>query len=208
MNADAGRRAGGTNHPGSEIASLLGDRSGRTWCLFLDRDGVINERIRDGYVRTWDGFHFLPGVLDALRSLAAWAPRIVVVTNQQGVGKRLMSVDALEDIHRQMVSDVAQAGGRIDAVQFCPHLASEECACRKPLPGMATAYLDAHPDIDGSLSIMVGDTDSDIEMARRLGAITGGCVAVRIDGAQDPCADLTFIGLTEFAAAVDAARRS
>lgn len=189
------------------MTQLVATRAGE-WCLFLDRDGVINRRIVAGYVRDWSEFEFLPGVLDALRSLAMWAPRIVVVTNQQGVGKHLMSAESVDEIHRRMIAEVTHAGGRIDAVQTCPHLATEGCACRKPSPGMAIGYLDANPDVDGSLSIMVGDTDSDIEMARRLATATGGCVAVRVDDTVDPRANLTFTGLAEFAAAVDAARSS
>ncbi len=190
------------------MAELVQQRSEGQWCLFVDRDGVINRRIMAGYVLDWTGFEFLPGALDALRSLARWAPRIVVVTNQQGVGKGLMTTEKLEEIHQRMIDAVRHAGGRIDAVQTCPHLASEGCTCRKPLPGMAMAYLNAHPDVDGSLSIMIGDTDSDVEMARRLGAATGGCLAVRIDDVADPHADLTFAGLAEFAAFVDVARTS
>jgi D-glycero-D-manno-heptose 1,7-bisphosphate phosphatase len=172
------------------------------WCLFLDRDGVINTRITDGYVRSWTEFHFEPGALAALRTLARWAPRIVIVTNQQGIGKGLMSLTELEDIHGRMRRAITEGGGRIDAVQFCPHLATDDCDCRKPRPGMATQYLAAHPEVDGSASVLVGDTASDIEMGRRLGEITGGCVTVRIDAHADPLADLTYPSLSAFAAAV------
>ncbi|MGN6128665.1 MAG: D-glycero-alpha-D-manno-heptose-1,7-bisphosphate 7-phosphatase [Humibacter sp.] len=172
------------------------------WCLFLDRDGVINTRMMDDYVRSWADFHFEPGALQALVSLARWAPRIVIVTNQQGVGKGLMSLAELDEIHSHMRRAIIEAGGRIDAVQFCPHLATDDCACRKPRPGMATDYLDTHPEVDGSASVLVGDTPSDIAMARRLGEITGGCVAVRIDAENDPSADATFPSLAAFAASV------
>ncbi|WP_367267558.1 hypothetical protein [Microbacterium sp.] len=76
-----------------------------------------------GYVQTWDEFEFIPGALEALRTLATWAPRIVIVTNQQGVGKGFMSEADLGSIHDRMVKAVTSAGGRIDAVQTCPHLA-------------------------------------------------------------------------------------
>jgi len=184
------------------LATMVRERARRDWCLFLDRDGVINTRIMDGYVRDWTEFAFEPGALDALATLARWAPRIVVVTNQQGVGKGLMTVSDLTGIHDRMRDVVAAAGGRIDAVESCPHLAADGCDCRKPRPGMATRYLDAHPTVDGSLSVLVGDTGSDIEMARRLAAVTGGCVAVRIDERDDPLADATYPSLAVFAAAV------
>lgn len=178
-----------------------GDHDSARWCLFIDRDGVINRRILGGYVRTWEQFEFEPGALGALAALADWAPQIVVVTNQQGVGKGLMTGADLEEIHRRMCREVEESGGRIDDVRVCPHLADDACECRKPAPGMARDYLRAHPEIDGSLSIMVGDTDSDIEMGRRLAAVTGGTTTVRIDEVEDPLADLTFPNLAAFAAA-------
>lgn len=184
------------------LARIVEHRAGKSWCLFLDRDGVINTRILDGYVRSWAEFDFVPGALGALGTLARWAPHVVVVTNQQGVGKGLMSPVDLTDIHDRMRRAVAEAGGRIDAIQSCPHLAGDECDCRKPNPRMAQAYLDAHPEIDPSLSVMVGDTESDMEMGRRLARITGGCVNVRIDGREDPLSDATYGSLTDFAAAV------
>lgn len=184
------------------VATIVRQRLDTTWCLFLDRDGVVNTRIMDGYVRRWAEFEFVPGVLDALRTLAAWAPHIVVVTNQQGVGKGLMTPLDLEDVHERMRRAVADAGGRIDEILSCPHLADDDCECRKPKTGMAESYLNAHPEIDASLSVMVGDTDSDIEMGRRLGALTGGCLTVRIDAHDDALAAMTFATLADFAAAI------
>lgn len=184
------------------LASIVRERAKESWCLFLDRDGVINTRIVDAYVRSWEEFEFVPGVLGALRTLARWAPHIVVVTNQQGVGKGLMTTADLAGIHDRMRRAVAAAGGRIDAVQSCPHLVGDGCDCRKPSTGMAEEYLDTHTEIDGSLSVMIGDTESDVEMGRRLAMVTGGCVTVRIDGRRDPHADLTFPSLAAFAAAV------
>ncbi|KSU54050.1 D-glycero-D-manno-heptose 1,7-bisphosphate phosphatase [Microbacterium enclense] len=181
---------------------MVAEREGRSWTLFLDRDGVINTRIMGGYVRTWDEFHFEPGVLDALRMLARWAPRIVVVTNQQGVGKGLMSEADLNAVHTRMREEVSAAGGRIDAIQFCPHLDAQGCECRKPSPGMATSYLAANPDLDGTLSVMIGDTDSDVEMGRRLARRTGGGATVRVSPTADPAADLTSPSLAAFAADV------
>lgn len=184
------------------LETMIGDRMGRTWCLFLDRDGVLNTRIVGGYVRTWSTFHFESGALDALAVLAQWAPRIVVATNQQGIGKGLMSEDDLAAIHSRMREAVAAAGGRIDAVQVCPHLDGAGCTCRKPQPGMATDYLLAHPAVDGSLSMMVGDTASDVEMGRRLARETGGGASIRIGSQHDPAADLTFPSLASFARSV------
>ena len=186
----------------SVLASTVREREAARWCLFIDRDGVINTRIVDGYVRSWAEFEFVPGVLGALRALARWAPRIVVVTNQQGVGKALMTRSELDEIHERMRREVEAAGGRIDAIRACTHLATADCDCRKPMAGLATGYLDAHPDIDGSLSIMVGDMPSDIEMGHRLAAVTGGCLTVRIGAEHDPAADATFASLADFVSAL------
>lgn len=188
----------------SRLSTIIDERAGRPWCLFLDRDGVVNTRILGGYVRSWDEFHFEAGALDAMPILARWAPRIVLVTNQQGIGKDLMTEADLAAIHERMLSEVAAAGGRIDAISFCPHLVADACDCRKPRPGMATDYLREHPEIDGSRSLMIGDTASDVEMGRRLALETGGGATIRIAAADDPEADLTAPSLTALAAAVAA----
>ena len=182
---------------------MVRKRAHRSWCLFLDRDGVINSRIMNSYVRDWTEFEFEPGALRALAVLARWAPRIVIVTNQQGVGKGLMTAEDLADIHDRLRSVVAAAGGRIDAVRSCPHLSADECYCRKPLPGMATGYLKAHPELDGSLSVMVGDTASDMEMGRLLTVAAGGGARVRIADRMDPSADATYPSLAAFARAAE-----
>ncbi len=97
--------------------------------------------------------------------------------------------------------EIEGAGGRVDDIRVCPHLVGADCDCRKPAPGMALSYLAQHPEVDAALSVMVGDTESDIEMGRRLGARTGGTMTVRIDAVDDPHADVTFPTLAAFAAA-------
>jgi D-glycero-D-manno-heptose 1,7-bisphosphate phosphatase len=181
------------------LSRLVADRVGRDWCLFLDRDGVVNRRVRGDYVRSWPEFSFLPGALEALAQLAAWAPRVAVVTNQQGVARGLMTADDLDGIHARMTAEVAAAGGRLDAVLACSHAAAAGCPCRKPRPGLAAAWLADHPSVDTRLSVMVGDQPSDLEMARRLGGATGGCtsVAVSLPGAE---ADLHCASLAHLAA--------
>ncbi|BAJ73541.1 histidinol phosphatase [Microbacterium testaceum StLB037] len=186
----------------SRLFALVDERVGRSWTLFLDRDGVVNTRIMGGYVRTWDEFHFEPGVLDALAVLARWAPRIVLVTNQQGIGKGLMTEADLAELHERMRHDIVEAGGRLDGIRYCPHLDADDCPCRKPRPGMAQDDLAEHPEMDGALSVMVGDTPGDVEMGRRLAAANGGGATVRIAPEADPAADLTYPSLATFAAAL------
>ena len=173
------------------------------WCLFLDRDGVINQRKAGGYVRSWAEFEFLPGSLSALAILSSRAPRVVVVTNQQGIGKGLVSRAEVERIHHRMIEYAARAGAKIDAVLVCPHLELEACECRKPNPGLAYRWLRAHPEVDGAHSVMVGDSTSDILMARALAQSTGGCQAIAIgDSVPNGIADARFGSLIEFATAM------
>src|SRR6187402_2725033 len=88
----------------------------KSWTLFLDRDGVINDEIVGSYITEWDEFRFCDGALEALRTLNEVFGNIVIVTNQRGVGRGLMSFETLKDISTRMTAAVAEAGGRIDKV--------------------------------------------------------------------------------------------
>ena len=138
-----------------------------------------------------------------MRILRRWAPHLVVVTNQQGIGKGLMSLDDVRAIHGRMAHEFAEDGTSVDAFQICPHLASDGCVCRKPNPGMVVDWLSRHPDNESMLSVVVGDSTSDLELARNVAATTGGCVAVHITGSgPDGNADLWFPTLLDFATEV------
>ena len=105
--------------------------------IFLDRDGVLIEN-RSEYVRDLRDVEFLPGTFEALRCAAA-LPRefaLVIVSNQAGVGKGVITAEAAEAIQAFVVGEIASHGGRIDRAYFCPHRADENCGCRKPRPGM------------------------------------------------------------------------
>ena len=136
--------------------------------LFLDRDGVINRKIDGDYVRDLDSFEILPGVLEAVTSLSDLFDRIFIVTNQQGVGKGLMSAESLEVIHAHLASAVSEQGGRIDAIYHAPQLASENSPFRKPGTGMALQAKEEFPEIDLGASTMVGDSLSDMQFGRAL----------------------------------------
>ena len=195
----------------STVGELVAERSGHRWCLFINRDGVINRRIVDDYVRSWEDFEWLPGAKTALKVLRAWAPYLVVVTNQQGVGKQLMDADDVATIHDHVRGELAGLGVTIDAFQVCPHLAASGCSCRKPKPGLVLDWLDQHPDSDPLLAAMVGDTLSDLELANNVAAVTGGCAGIEIGGSAggSACvsADMSFETLRDFAVAVDRERR-
>ena len=93
-----------------------------SWTLFLDRDGTINERVA-GYVTTWEDFKFLPNSLEAINGFSNIFSKIIVVTNQQGIGKDLMTIDQLHHIHTLMLEVIDYYDGRIDEIYFEPSLA-------------------------------------------------------------------------------------
>lgn len=166
------------------------------WTIFLDRDGVINRRLPDDYVRHFSQFDFLPGVLEAIATLATVFVRIFIVTNQQGIGKGLMTEKELEAIHHAMLAEIIQADGRIDKIYYCPHLASEDCQCRKPLPGMALQAVMNFPEVDFGRSIMAGDTESDMRFGANLGMKTA---LIGEEPMQQITPDLRFPNLLQLA---------
>jgi histidinol-phosphate phosphatase family protein len=144
--------------------------------VFLDRDGVINVKPPEGeYVRRWDEFRFLPGITEWIRRGNALGYLVVVVTNQRGVARGLVSPGDLDDIHARMVAELARAGARVDGVLVCPH---EEgaCQCRKPRPGLVQAA-QRRWAIDMAASLVVGDSECD-----RLLAQACGLPFVRVEG--------------------------
>ena len=147
-------------------------RIDKTWTLFLDRDGVVNVRLIDDYVKNINEFEFLPGVLEALKIFAEKFGRIIIVTNQQGVGKGLMTMHDVETVHSFMLKEIENQKGRIDAIYVCPQLKSDPNNFRKPSPRMAYMAQHDFPDIDFDKSIMIGDSNSDIEFGKNAGMHT------------------------------------
>ena len=132
--------------------------------LFLDRDGVINRWLPGDYVRSWDQFAFLPGILECLRKWAGRFKHIILVSNQRGVGKGKMTMEQLEQVHARMLAEIRAAGGRIDAVYTCTEL-DENHPMRKPQPGMFLEACRDFPDIAPERSLMLGDSESDRDFA-------------------------------------------
>jgi len=143
-----------------------------TWTLFLDRDGVINRRIIDGYVNSWEQFEFLEGVPEAIARLSSLFGKVVVVSNQQGIGKGMMTGTDVQQIHDRMTEEIGKAGGRIDAVFIAPHLKSEGSVMRKPNIGMALKARKQFPEIRFSRAVMAGDSLSDMLFGKRAGMKT------------------------------------
>ena len=137
--------------------------------LFLDRDGVINRRIADDYVRNLSQFEWLPGAIDAIVKLGKRFRYVIVVTNQQGIDKGLMSAEDVAEIHDYIIEQVQAAGGRIDRIYCCPSLETASDPNRKPGIGMGLQAKRDFPDIDFSRSLMIGDSLSDMLFAEKLG---------------------------------------
>ena len=136
--------------------------------LFLDRDGVLNRHILGDYVRTPQMWEWMPGILPALARWSGKFKHIVLVTNQRGVGKGVMTDAQLAQVHAFMMQGVLEAGGRIDLILACTSV-SEEDPRRKPNPGMFYEACSLFPDIDAKSSVMLGDAPSDAAFAKNCG---------------------------------------
>ena len=136
--------------------------------LFLDLDGVINQKLEGDYVKTWDEFKFCVNALEAIAKLSKAYDKIIIVTNQRGVGKGVMSEVDLIEIHSNMVSEIINASGRIDSIYYCTDV-HDGSPNRKPNIGMALQAKQDFPEIEFFNSVMVGDSISDMEFARKLG---------------------------------------
>lgn len=139
--------------------------------VFLDRDGVLNRRIVGGYVTEWSQFALLPRVKEALHGLTAGHFQLVLVSNQAGVAKRQLSCETLIEITKRSLEDFRTANIVIDGAFFCLHQPADECACRKPKPGLLHAAMRELP-VDVGRSFLIGDSAADIEAGAAVGATT------------------------------------
>jgi D-glycero-D-manno-heptose 1,7-bisphosphate phosphatase len=136
--------------------------------VILDRDGTINQD-SDQYIKSPAEWKPVPGSLEAIARLTQGGWRIAVATNQSGLSRGLFDMSTLNAIHTEMHRAVAQAGGRIDAIFFCPHAADSNCECRKPKPGLLLE-IGTRFDIELKGVPMVGDSLRDVEAAAAVGA--------------------------------------
>jgi len=174
----------------------------KSWTLFLDRDGVINKEKFEDYVYNYDEFIFYEGVPEALKIATERFGRLLVATNQRGVGRGLMSEEDLDIIHRRMMDDLKTAGASIAKVYYCISL-DNASPCRKPNPGMAAEAKADFPDIDFSKSIMIGNNISDMEFGRNAGMHTIFLTTTHPDHAGHKASiDLVFDSLYSFAKAL------
>lgn len=170
-----------------------------TFTLFIDRDGVLNHEKKEDYVLNWKEFQFYDTTIEALSILSNLFFKIILVTNQKGVGKNLMSIDDLEQIHKNMLYEIQLGGGRIDHVFYCTDLDNNSYN-RKPNPGMAFQATTIYPEIDLHKSIMVGNRISDMGFGRNAGMHTIFLSTTHLETEYPhPLIDLRFENLLDFA---------
>jgi len=143
-------------------------------CIFYDRDGIVNESPGPGYVERWEDFHLQPGFVAALRTTVAKGYAAVIITNQQGVAKGLYSEEELQTIHGQFRAMLQAHGLDVLDIYYCPHLAADECECRKPKPGMLVQAAKEH-GLDLARSWMIGDGERDVEAGHN-----AACKTIRV----------------------------
>ncbi len=174
----------------------------KNWTLFLDRDGVINHEKPGTYVLDWKEFIFYPGVVEAMKILNERFGVIVMVTNQKGVGKNLMTLENLHSIHSNMLAEIEAGSGRIDNIYFCSDL-EDDSPNRKPNPGMAYQAMKDFPQIDPAKSMIVGNKLSDMQFGRNAGLHTVFAATTNPDTPfPNPLIDLRFDSLADFATAL------
>jgi len=141
-------------------------------CVFLDRDGVINKKAPEGdYIKNWSEFKFLPNVKEDIKKLNKADFLVIIITNQRGIAKGLMTEEDLKDIHTKMIEELKKSEAKIDGIYYCPHDEKDNCNCRKPKIGM---FLKAKEDfnIEMNKSWLVGDSKFDILAGQRAGCKT------------------------------------
>lgn len=172
----------------------------KTWSLFLDRDGVINTKLDNDYVKNIEEFEFIEGAEIAIQKFNNLFGFLFVVTNQQGIGKGIMTHEDLKVVHNYMEEGVKPFDVRFDAIYYCPNLAAENARCRKPNIGMAQQAKQEFPEVDFTKSILIGDSITDIQMGKRAGMKTV-YINETLNNAEN--ADLVVKSLAEFSALLE-----
>ena len=170
----------------------------KDWTLFLYRDGVINVEQKNDYVRNWEMFKFSDNSIRSFSILNEYFNRIIIVTNQRVVEKKIMSIDSLHEIHQNMKASIQHSGGKIDKIYFCTSLSNDD-PNRKPNPGMAFQAKNDFSDIDLSKSIIVGNSSSDMQFGRNAGMFTVFVNNADPKPVNDELVDLYVLNLYRFA---------
>lgn len=174
----------------------------KSWTLFLDRDGVLNHDKEGSYIFHPDEYAFYDGVPEVFRLFREKFGRIIIATNQRGVGRGLMTVEDLDAIHQKMLAGIEDEGGQIDAIFYAPSIHNDD-PVRKPNLGMAFKAMRQFPEIVPGRSIMVGNNLSDMEFGRNAGMYTVFLKTTVPDiMLPHPAIDLAFNSLPDFAKAL------
>lgn len=163
--------------------------------LFLDRDGVINIKLDNDYVKHWDEFTFIEGSLEGLNKLCIYFDLVIIVTNQQGIGKGLMSENDLKIIHSKMLKKLISSGVQVNKIYYSPDLHSKIGNTRKPNIAMGLQSKIDFPDITFTNSVMIGDSDTDIEFGKRLGM---KCIKITKNLNENGKQDYNFPSILDF----------
>lgn len=173
-------RGGRRGHAGAALTALPApwwdgppllpkpDRRGPVDLVLLDRDGTLNVQVEGGYVTRPEELRLLPGAADAVGRLTAAGLTTVLVTNQRGVARGLMTAADLQAVHDRLRTELASDGGRLDAIAVCPHERGT-CRCRKPRPGLFEEVLRRAPWAEPGRCVMLGDMPGDLAPAEGLG---------------------------------------
>ncbi len=140
--------------------------------VFLDRDGVISDYTPNDYVKTWEEFHFLSKSIDGLKKLASNGFQFIIISNQAGVNKGLISIENLRDVTEKMEKIFKDKGINILKTYYCPHTDEENCECRKPKTGLFQQANKDFGSIDFSKTFFIGDSPIDIEAGKNIGTKT------------------------------------
>ncbi|MEI7881430.1 MAG: HAD-IIIA family hydrolase, partial [bacterium] len=162
-------------------------------CIFFDRDGIVNQSPGPGYVERWEDFHILPEFVDILRIVTELGYAAVIITNQRGVARGIMTLATLEDIHQRLRATLKEQHGlELLDIFTCTHAREADCDCRKPKPGMLFEAARKH-SLDLKNSWMIGDSPKDAEAGR-----AAGCHTILVNPSVTPeLADLTFDSMAE-----------
>ncbi|HQV59845.1 MAG TPA: HAD-IIIA family hydrolase [Chitinophagaceae bacterium] len=174
----------------------------KSWTLFIDRDGVINHEKKEDYILNWEEFRFYEGVEKAFQKLAGKFGKIIIVSNQRGVGKQLMTEHDLRTIHQNMQNAIEAAGGRIDKIYYCTSTDNKH-PDRKPNPGMAFHAKNYFDSVDLSRSVIIGNKPSDMLFGKNAGIYSVFLATTNPDVPfPHPDIDLRFDSLPDFAKAL------
>ena len=135
--------------------------------VFIDRDGTII--VEKDFIRSPEEIQFIPGSVEAIKDLRVLGYKIIVVSNQSGIGRGILTEKMVKEVNDSFIRQLKDRGAPIDALYYCPHHPDDGCVCRKPETGMIRRAVAEHK-LDLKEAVVIGDKLSDIELGRKIGA--------------------------------------